>query len=375
MDTDRSLKGLMRINRGRFRNIFPTPPYVPPNTPTNPPMNIPSGSSIAYTSSNFGNNVINSHFPSDSLHSYYCQLTFDYITRNHKNLFTCFESYKTPLLGNTIVQNVNILPKSAAVKADLVFIPYVCAALTANGDYGDFVLPVCSHFDNNGSDGIIDNSDRHDITADAQTLLTNVVAVGARRDTAEGYTGSTSYGYGMEFFEDCSPEALDPYYPDKDIPKAFGELLSNDGETFTSIVHNQFSKYLTVGEKITIRYTDNPNSWKDTYVTEINELNQIKVSPVLDPITNVVYGWHDVTLGSFFYGQTQSNAVPIVAGKLKIIKLETGADWDTVRAAARATAKRNILGIPELDNTNWDIYRGFGCIDIQSAIDYINNNA
>ena len=48
-------------------------------------------------------------------------------------------------------------------------------------------------------------------------------------------------------------------------------------------------------------------------------------------------------------------------------------DWDTVRAAARATAKRNPTGIPEIDNTNWDIYRGFGCIQVQDAIDYINN--
>ena len=72
--------------------------------------------------------------------------------------------------------------------------------------------------------------------------------------------------------------------------------------------------------------------------------------------------------------QAQSFAVPIIAGKLKIIKLETGASWDVVRLAARATAKRNILGIPELDNSNWYMYRRFGVIQIQDAINYINNN-
>lgn len=34
----------------------------------------------------------------------------------------------------------------------------------------------------------------------------------------------------------------------------------------------------------------------------------------------------------------------------------------------------DIPDIPEIDNSNWDIYRGFGCIDVQAAINYINNN-
>ena len=49
-------------------------------------------------------------------------------------------------------------------------------------------------------------------------------------------------------------------------------------------------------------------------------------------------------------------------------------DWDTVRAAARATAKRNPTGIPEIDNANWDMYRGFGSIRVNDAIQYINEN-
>ena len=53
--------------------------------------------------------------------------------------------------------------------------------------------------------------------------------------------------------------------------------------------------------------------------------------------------------------------------------MTTLVDWDTVRAAARATAKRNPTGISEIDNSNWDMYRGFGCIDVQAAIQYINN--
>ena len=37
-------------------------------------------------------------------------------------------------------------------------------------------------------------------------------------------------------------------------------------------------------------------------------------------------------------------------------------------------AKRNPTGIPEIDNSNWDIYRGFGQIRVNNAINYINNN-
>ena len=54
--------------------------------------------------------------------------------------------------------------------------------------------------------------------------------------------------------------------------------------------------------------------------------------------------------------------------------MTTNATWPLVRAAARATAKRNTTGIAEIDNTNWDIYRGFGNIQVQDAINYIQSH-
>ena len=118
-----------------------------------------------------------------------------------------------------------------------------------------------------------------------------------------------------------------------------------------------------------------PATWQTTVVSEIVSPNHIRVTTPITPITTPsIYGWRDVTLATYCGGQAQSWAVPLVAGKLKVIKMTTMADWDTVRAAARATAKRNPTGIPEIDNANWDIYRGFGCIDVQAAINYINNN-
>ena len=84
--------------------------------------------------------------------------------------------------------------------------------------------------------------------------------------------------------------------------------------------------------------------------------------------------WRYDTIGAFIYGQAESWAVPLVAAKLKVIKMTTNSDWNTVRMAARATAKRNYTGIPEIDNTNWDIYRGFGCIQVNDAIDHIQSH-
>lgn len=364
---DRSLKGLMRINRGRFFNL---PHINQPSNPNNPynPYN-PS-----YTLADFGENAINNHNSLDVYHSNKAQVIFNYVTKNFRDRCTSYESYKTSPYNGFVNDE---LAACKFLKADIVYTPYVDAAKWTNTDNENFILTVGSHYDNDGqSDSQIgDDNNRHDITADANIFLSDSIAVSARRDTPELFKNSTSEGFGMEFFEDCSPEALNPLYPDKDISSAFAEVLTTDGINITSNVHLNFSQYLSVGEVITIRYTSAPNTWETTTVSEIVSGNHIIVSQAVTPITvSNIYGWHDVTLGSFVGGQAQSWAVPLVAGKLKVIKMTTMADWDTVRAAARATAKRNPTGIPEIDNTNWDIYRGFGCIDVQAAINYINNN-
>ena len=365
---DRSLKGLMRINRGRFFNL----PHI--NKPSN--HNIPNNpTSSGYTLVDFGENAINNHAPNDGWHSEFVQELFNYVTRNFRNRCTSYQSYNNPLLGNGMIYKSNILEYASKVKADIIMTPYVNAAANDEADFHDFVLPVGSHYDNNGTDGDPYNSDRHDITPNAETFLINSVAVSARRDTPTEFMGSTSYGYGMEFFEDCSPEGLSLDFPDADMPTAFAELLSTDGITFISTVHPTFANRLSQNQEITIRYGSDPSTWKTTTITSINAANSISVNPAIDPITTSgIYGWFNGTLGQHVYGQAESWAVPIIAGKLKVIKMTTGKNWDTVRAAARATARRNPTGIPEIDNSNWDMYRGFGQINIQAAINYIKNN-
>jgi len=411
-----------------------------------------------YTLANFGDNAINNHNGADAGHSEKCQTIFNYVTKDFRNRCTSFQTYNNTFFGFGRMPPYSLLDKSSAVDADIIFTPYVNAAYYMNGQFYDFVLPVGSHYDNAGTDGDYTNSDRHDITASPDIFLTNSIAVGARRDTpAEWNDPVTSFGNGLEFIQDCSPEALNLEYPDKEVPVCFSEVrTSSDGltvygtrsmdqfsdssiangievyivypdgheehrnilsvvgageftvaqaftphvvETFVSLskmINGTLIKLYDVGieaKKIVRSYGRDNTSFLDTLVNgdsivltyPDNHTETITVSNITryDTFTaNVqptvfnpggIYIWRYDTIGVYVTDQQQSWAVPIVAGKLKVIKMTTGADWDTVRMAARATARRNPTGIPEIDNVNWDMYRGFGCIDVQAAINYINN--
>ena len=61
----------------------------------------------------------------------------------------------------------------------------------------------------------------------------------------------------------------------------------------------------------------------------------------------------------------QSPATGIVAGKFKKIKESTGAPWHIIRQACRETAS---------NSGSYNIYRGFGKIDVTAAINWITTN-
>lgn len=357
---NRSLFKLLQINRGKYRLSNPTHPLPQPN-PT-----------VGYSLSDFGENAINNHHISDGVHAEKVSTIFNYIVKNFSERCTTYMSYSIPSANSGMIDRTNTLLCAAEIDADIIMTPYVNASAYRDYEYYDFVLPVSSHYDNAGSDGNPTNSNRRDITEGPDVLLVNSVAVSARRDTPSTLEDSTSYGYGMEFFEDISHEAMDSLYPNKDIPTALAAVTSIDGITFTSTANPGFTQYINVGDEITVRHKDKP--YEVSTVKSINGPSSMTLNDTLSPITsNGTYAWFNVNLVSYCGGQAQSWAVPLVAGKLKVIKMSTLADWDTVRAAARATAKRNPTGIPEIDNSNWDMYRGFGCIDVQAAIQYINN--
>jgi len=377
---DMSLQKLMRINRGMF--FQSTTPVILeiPVTPvvTQPPVSSTPPLTPTYTFADFGENIINSHYQSDGSHSERCQTIFNYITKDFRDRCTSYQSYNTLELGNTFLYRQNYLSKCALLNADLVFTPYVNAAYSSAGEYENFVLAVASHHENNGTDGNLYDDERHDITPDANTFLTDSIAVSARRDTPSEFKGSTSYGLGMEFFEDCSREALDVDYPVKEVPVCFWECKTNESGTVLSNARTQTNSQIInvsfeVGQQVWVVRPDGSKEY--TTITSFIDSDNFNISPALTPIVGyTLYSWHNDTFGGFVNNQAQSWAVPIVAGKLKVIKMTTNSDWETVRMAARATAKRNPTGIPEIDNANWDMWRGFGCIQVQDAINYINNN-
>lgn len=361
-NTNRSLSGFMKINRNFIKN------KILEINNANAPATV-----ITYKMSDFGENAINNHGLLVDWHSERAQYIFNYVTSGFRDRCTSFESYKTPSLGNNIVSD--ILKACSIVDADIVYTPYIDAARNTNTVNDNMVITVGSHYDNDGQwdNRIGSDNNRHDITKNSTTFLSNSIAVSARRDTPELFKNSTSEGYGMEFFEDLSPEGLDQQYPEKNILASFAELLTDDGYMLYSNVHTNFSNNLSVGDHIIIKIGSDESTWESTYVSEIISPNQIKVSNQIPVIsTSGIYGWKFVTLGGYMWGQAESWAVPLVAGKLKVIKMTTNSDWNTVRMAARATAKRNPTGIPEIDNSNWDMWRGFGQIQVQEAIDFIN---
>ena len=75
----------------------------------------------------------------------------------------------------------------------------------------------------------------------------------------------------------------------------------------------------------------------------------------------------------FEYSLQQSPATGHVGARLKEIKMESGANWSIVRNAARMTASNSVY-----DNgtwtTNWNMYQGFGLINVRAAIQYIKDN-
>ena len=276
-----SLYKILRVNRGKFSNKVLNNPYSSETREEAPP----------YQLSDFGENVINNHFCQDGAHSEKCQTIFNYITKDFRNRCTSHQTYNSTIIPSFLIPDL-YLEKCALLDADLVFTPYVGAATTSVGNYKDFVLPVASHYDNNNTDGIPDNDDRHDITANPETLLENVVAVGARRDTLEGYQGSTSYGYGMEFFEDI--EALDTDYPNKDLESAAAEVLvDSTGYIVTSNAHLGFANYFSIGDEVILHYG---SEYPIAHVTEVIDGNTLRIDTQFPEITQTgVYLFARVT--------------------------------------------------------------------------------
>lgn len=186
----------------------------------------------------------------------------------------------TDILCNNTRIDAHFEPTYARIRnLDIIGIPITNGASTEQSGSNPDILKISSHYNNTFA--------RKDITANETTFLNNVIAVGSCPDMESPITG-TSFGYGVEFFEDTSRTAQE--YPN------FGS-----------------------------------------------------------------------------YGNSQSASTAIITAKFKIIKDTTGVSWSIVRKAARVTARKTVSGIYAA-GFPWDMYRGFGIIDVDGAIQYIKNN-
>jgi len=306
----------------------------------------------------YGENVINNHYHADAYHSDSCSKTFlAAITGFTKTLV---ETVKDILTNYTYIP-IPFEPTYARLKdADMIFTPYTNATVWESVGSNSGILEVTSHWGNTFT--------RHDITASESEFFDNAIAVGARLNDITTKAG-TSYGFGIEFFEDIAN--IDEQFPDDNCFNAFCQAYTNEeGTVINSVEHagTDFTKYIQEGEHITIKYVEaDPETWVDAVVAEILAIDSFRLETPVTPIpisTINVYCWNYQTIGeTWHYNQAQSPAVPIVAAKLKQIKLETGVNWGIVREAARFTATNR--GV-------WDMYRGFGIISVVGAVNYIN---
>lgn len=186
----------------------------------------------------------------------------------------------TDILCNNTRIDAHFEPTYARIRnLDIIGIPITNGASTEQSGSNPDILKISSHYNNTFA--------RKDITANETTFLNNVIAVGSCSDM-ESPTAGTSFGYGVEFFEDTSRTAQE--YPN------FGS-----------------------------------------------------------------------------YGNSQSASTAIITAKFKIIKDTTGVSWSIVRKAARITARKTVGGVYAA-GFPWDMYRGFGIIDVDAAIQYIKDN-
>lgn len=85
-----------------------------------------------------------------------------------------------------------------------------------------------------------------------------------------------------------------------------------------------------------------------------------------DVYQNYVYNvWNPI------YQQSATSA--IIAAKFRMIQDRSGANWHICRMAARATAEKTVGGVFAAGYP-WDMYRGFGIINVDAAVQYIEDN-
>lgn len=277
------------------------------------------------------------------------------------------EAIKDELTNHDSV-NYLFTPTYARIKhANIIGRPYLDGSSMENIGSNADILTIASHYDNTFA--------RRDITANSTTFIQNVIAVGSCGDGEPDPLTWTSFGNGLEFSEKGNNLGLNAAYPNVTFKRDLGWGAVN-GTTYTDATptrnfNNIFE--LEIGSKIYIGIYNSEDDFRlqERTVISLNE-NIIEVDEPFDALTpgeNYLYidahigtVWQPVADNQKYY---QSPVTSIVMAKFRKIQDETGASWHICRMAARATASNN--GI-------WDMYRGFGVIDTEAAIQWIKDN-
>lgn len=248
---------------------------------------------------------------------------------------------------------------------NMIFTPYANGAVNEDVRSNSGIIEIASHYWN--------TFERHDITANADTFLKNTIAVAARSHDLNDNSFGTSYGFGLEFFEDLTPSYIDADYPDKTVEDyVCGFTTDENGMILTSTMHPTFVPDNEIEPGDVVWWFNNGEK-EEAIVQSILSDNSITIEPAFTPSTGTTrYLLAFVRIpvaikqhGAEGYHGTQSWACPIIAAKFKKIRLATGASWEQIRTAARETASN--VGV-------WDMYRGFGIIVVDASIQYITDN-
>ena len=346
---------------------------------------IQTGEYINYDLRNaIGENVIQEESQGNEYHSNAGKQAFLSVFPTFESLgLNVIESCKD-LVANRNMISSNFEPKYSELrKANLYITPYASGAIEENRSSNPEILKVSAHGYN--------TFNRVNITNDPTKFLQGAIAVGAcdDSDVIDSTTGTT-YGYGLEFFEDY--RTWEAEYPNSAwLAKAFSSTFDNTRKIMTRTAEAKSGflnwRNLKVGDvfRLGTSHTD-ASKYVEAEIASIDSDTQITFKDAVPALPEGVYIYHNCGPGVLWrpylfmnhptdtelYPHQQSPVCAVIGAKLKKIKLLSGLGWQVVREAAVATAKKTVGGVFGIHP--WDMYRGFGIIQVDDAIAWINAN-
>lgn len=318
-----------------------------------------------------GRNTLNEESGTDHLwHADMILKTFNSVYPNNPNWIK--STFEFPELNNSDLSQIKTPSFCVKNKINLILKPYVGGATDEQVSSNPDILTIGSHYSNGNT--------RRDITSSSSDFLSNVIAVSAGLKLADT-SKWTTYGFGVEFCETYDKAEVDARYPAKNVYMEFAKLFTANAECtiLKSTDNANFINYhpMEIGQLIYIAY---PTGTVSIKVAEVIDNSTIRVETAVPAFTNEqsIYGWLYGTLGEIAaYQPAQSPTCAIVGAKFRKIQDLTNANWQLIREACRMTASNSTMTVvsgKKVYTPHWDMYRGFGIIDVDKAVEWIKQN-